>query len=70
MRLQRERQRLEREKITREKLELERTLQRLSEDRREKRPASFRGDERFNDRKRPMTTDHFEAPPAPRFDSA
>ncbi|XP_019764926.2 SAFB-like transcription modulator [Dendroctonus ponderosae] len=69
VRLQRERQRLEREKISREKLELERTLQRLSEDRREKRPATFRSDERFNDRKRPMTADHFDAPPAPRFDS-
>ncbi|XP_066158864.1 SAFB-like transcription modulator [Euwallacea fornicatus] len=71
LRLERERQRFEREKIAREKMELEKTLIRLEEDRRPKRLAPYRNDDRYDDRKRQNLGDRFaprEAPPPPRFD--
>nr|XP_023025060.1 SAFB-like transcription modulator isoform X2 [Leptinotarsa decemlineata] len=67
VRLERERQRLEREKIAIEKMELERTLKRLDEERRAvKRPAPYRRDDGFDDRKRSAPDRHYnDAPPPP-----
>lgn len=71
IRLERERQKLEREKLELEKLEIQRAKIRLQEqDRRPvKRPAPYRRDDSYDDRKRPVSDRHFdEAPPPPRFD--
>ncbi|XP_018565699.1 SAFB-like transcription modulator isoform X2 [Anoplophora glabripennis] len=70
VRMERERQRLEREKIALEKMELERTLMRLGEERRAvKRPAPYRREDGFEERKRSASDRHFEEPPPPpRFD--
>ncbi|KAJ8953229.1 hypothetical protein NQ318_015808 [Aromia moschata] len=64
VRMERERQRLEREKIALEKMELERTLMRLDEERRAaKRPAPYRRDESFDERKRTAPDRHFRGAP-------
>ncbi|KAK9889210.1 hypothetical protein WA026_004489 [Henosepilachna vigintioctopunctata] len=72
IRLERERQKIERERIELEKMELQRTRIRLEEDRRSvKRPAPYRRDESFEDRKRSSDGRHFnEPPPPPHFDSS
>ncbi|XP_045481542.1 scaffold attachment factor B2-like isoform X2 [Harmonia axyridis] len=71
IKLERERQKLERERIELEKMELQRTRIRLEEDRRAtKRPAPYRRDESFEDRKRSSDTRHFNEPPPPHFESS
>lgn len=55
-----------------EKLELEKAKLRLQEEDRRavKRPTSYRRDDSYEDRKRPVSERHFEqAPPPPRFDT-
>lgn len=70
VKMERERQRLEREKLALEKMELERTLIRLGEERRAaKRPAPYRREDGFDEKRRSASDRHFdEPPPPPRFD--
>ncbi|KAL3289550.1 hypothetical protein HHI36_022967 [Cryptolaemus montrouzieri] len=71
IRLERERQKIERERIELEKMELQRTRIRLEEDRRAvKRPAPYRREDSFDDRKRSADGRHYnEPPPPPHFES-
>lgn len=71
IRMERDRQKAERARLELEKIEIERARIRLQEEDRRviKRTPSYRRDDSYDDRKRPVNDRHYvEPPPPPRFD--